>query len=121
MNLSTQELAQLRADAEDYQPDTCTIQVPTATRTTDGGYTTAFANTYTGVVCRLAPVRSSQGERLEGDQMAAMSPWILTIAYDQAIAEGYRVVHDSETYEVTHIEDTHSNRTAKRVYLRRTD
>ena len=121
MSLSAQELVQLRADAEDYLPDTCTIQTGSNTRTTDGGFTTAFSNTYTSVPCRLAPLQAGQMERLEGDQQTAVTRWVLTIAYDQAIAEGNRVVHDSETYEIEHLEDTHSNRTARRAYLRRAD
>jgi len=121
LNLSALELAQLRVDAQDYLPDTCTIQTATTARTTIAGYTETFANTYTSVACRLAPLRTDTGEQLEGDQLAAMTRWILTVAHDQAVAEGNRVVHDSETYEVAHCEDTHSNRTAKRVYLRRLD
>lgn len=120
-SLSTQELAKLRAAAEDYLPDTCTIQ--TVTRTSDGmgGWSESWANTYTSVACRLAPVRSSQGQRMEGEQLAAVSRWVLTLHHDQVIGEQDRVVHGGETYEVAHMEDTHSNRTAKRVYLRRLD
>jgi len=121
MSLSANELAQLRADAEAYLPDTCTIQTATESRTAIGGFTETFANTYTSVACRLAPIRTDQGERLEGHQIAALGRWILTLHHDQVIAEGDRVIHDSETYEVAHIEDTHSNRTARRVYLRRVD
>ena len=121
MSLSTQEIAQLRADAADYMPDTCTIQTPTHTKDAQGGWTTAWADTYTSISCRLAPLPMQQGAEMEGEQVQAVSRWVLTVAYNQAIAENYRVVHDSETYEVVRMEDTHSNRTAKRVYLRRLD
>lgn len=122
MNLSTLELSQLRTDATAYQPDTCTLKAPVRTRTSEGGFTITYPNnTYTSVACRLAPRQTDQGEKLEGHQLAAMGRWILTIAHNQTIAEDYRVVHDSETYEVAHIEDAHSNRTARRVFLRRVD
>jgi hypothetical protein len=121
VGLSTAELARLRADAEDYLPDTCTIQ--TVSRASDGlgGWTETWSNTYTGVACRLAPVQTAQGEIVEGEQVSALTRWILTVAHDQALDETMRVVHGGETYEVAHLEDTHSNRTAKRVYLRRLD
>ncbi len=121
MTLSTLEINQLRADAEDYLPDTCTIQTITRTRSTDGGWTEAWANTYTSVACRVAPMLASQDERIEGEQMTAVTRWVLTLHHDQTVDETMRVVHDSETFEIAHMEDTHSNRTAKRVYLRRLD
>jgi head-tail adaptor len=121
VTLSTLELARLRSEASDYMPDTCTLQTLTRASDGQGGWTETWANTYTSVSCRLAPVRAAQSEQIEGGQLAAMSPWILTVAHDQAIDETMRVVHASETFEIAHLEDTHSNRTAKRVYLRRLD
>ena len=121
MNLSTLEIAQLRSDADAYLPDTCTIQVPTNTVDAIGGWSTTWANTYTNVACRLAPVVFQRTESMVGSKVEAITSWVLTIAYNQAIDETMRVVHDSDTYEVVQLEDTHSNRTAKRVYLRRMD
>jgi len=120
-NLSTLEIAQLRADQGDYFPDTCTIQTVTRTSDSQGGWTESWANTHTSVSCRLAPVQFGQGEQMEGEQIASVTEWVLSIAHNQTIDETMRVVHDSETYEVTRLEDTHSNRTAKRAYLRRLD
>jgi len=119
--LSTLEIAQLRSDADAYLPDTCTIQVPTNTADAIGGWSTSWANTYTSVACRLAAVKAQRTEAMIGSELAVVTNWVLTIAHDQAIDETMRVVHDSETYEVAQLEDTHSNRTAKRVYLRRMD
>ena len=121
MALSTLEIAQLRTDAADYFPDTCTLQ--TVARTSDdmGGWTEEWSNAYTSVACRLAPARATRDETLRGEQISAYSQWVLTIAHNQTIDETMRVVHDSETYEVLRLEDTHSSRTAKRVYLVRLD
>ena len=121
MSLSASELSQLRSDASDYLPDTCTIQTVAQTSDGMGGWTEAWSNTYTSVACRLAPEQTAQTEGLEGEQMAAVTRWVLTVAYDQAIDETMRVVHDSETYEVARLDDTHSNRTAKRAHLARLD
>jgi SPP1 family predicted phage head-tail adaptor len=120
MTLSTLELAQLRADQGNYLPDTCTIQTKTSASDGMGGWTDTWSNTYTSVSCRLAPM-SPGDESLQAEQLAMGTGWVLTIAHNQVIAETNRVVHDSETYEVVGMEDTHSNRTAKRIYLRRLD
>lgn len=120
-DLSTQELAQLRTAAENYLSDTCTIRKVTRSDDGQGGFTETWSDRASGVACRLASVRSQRSERPEGEQLAAYSRWVLTIPHDQAIEESDRVVHDGETYEVAHLEDTHSNRTAKRVWLRRLD
>ena len=121
MNLSTLELAQLRGDAEAYLPDTCTLQTLARTRTSEGGWTDVWANTYTGVECRLAPQRTDQSERMEGGQVTAISRWVLTLHHDQAITEAMRVVCNGDTFEVARLEDVHSNRTARRVSLRKAD
>lgn len=121
MNLSTQELAQLRADAEDYLPDTCTLQTKTETSDSMGGWTESWANTYTSVECRLAPMQSMRVEALEADQLTAASRWILTVHHDQTINVEMRVVHDSVTYEIESLHATHSQRAAKRAVLARVD
>ncbi len=121
MNLSTQELVQLRTEQSNYFPDLCTIQTVARTSDDQGGLTEVWSNAYTSVACRLAPVRASLVETPEGDQISAASRWILSVAHNQAMAEDMRVVHDSETYEIEHLEDTHSNRTARRAYLMRLD
>jgi hypothetical protein len=70
------------------------------------------------VLCRLAPQQAG-GEQMTGEQLAALSLWVLTVTSSQALDETMRVVHSSKTYEVTNVEDTHSWRTAKRANLRR--
>lgn len=121
MTLSTQEVAQLRAEQSAFLPDTCILQTVTRTSDGQGGWAESWANTHTSVSCRLSPVTVSQVEMVEGGQVQAASRWVLTVAYNQALDETMRVVHSSETYEIEHLEDTHSNRTAKRAYLRRLD
>ena len=120
--LSDTQLDQLKFDQESYLPDSCIIQTPIRSRTTDGGWTISWANTYSNVDCRLAPMRTlSVSEWERAAALAVASLWVLTIHHDQAIDETYRVVHSSRTYEVEHLDDTHTSRTVKRAYLRRVD
>ena len=121
MGLSTLELTQLRNDQADYFPDTCTIQTVSLASDGMGGQTETWANTYTGVSCRLMPQQRGQGEELQANQVQATTEWILSVAYNQTIDETMRVVHNSETYEVVAIHDTHSWVSAKRARLRRLD
>ena len=121
MTLSTLEIAQLRADQADYWPDTCTLQTRTLASDGMGGQTETWANTYTGVACRVSPQQVGRGESIQANQVAATTSWVLTVAYNQTLAETMRCVHGGETYEIMELEDTHSNRTAKRAYMRRID
>lgn len=121
MGLSVGEIAQMQFTQTEYWPDTATIQTLTRTRDDQGGWTEAWANTYTSVACRLYPETASQKERIGAEQIQAITNWIFTVAHDQAIDETMRVVHDSQTYEVARVEDTHSYRTAQRAHLVRLD
>lgn len=121
MAISATELARMQATAEDHLPDECTIQ--TVTRTVDaiGGWSESWADTHTGVACRLAAVQARAAEAMVGAELAAVTSWVLTVAHDQALDETMRVVHDGETYEIAQLEDRQSWRTAKRAHLRRVD
>ena len=121
MTLSTLEIAQLRSDQSDYFPDTATLQTKAETSDGMGGFTLVWSNTHTSVSCRLSPMTSARGAEVEGDQLSEFSRWILSVAHNQTINEEMRVVHDSVTYEIESLEDTHSNRTARRAYLRKVD
>lgn len=120
MSLSTLELAQLRADHEDYMPDTCVIQTKTVTIGAAGGWVETWADEAT-VDCRLAPQMHGLGEIINAAQLVSLASWVLTVHHDQAIAATQRVVVGGDTYEVERVEDEHSNRTARRAYLRRLD
>jgi SPP1 family predicted phage head-tail adaptor len=121
MNLSTNELAQLQSDQSDYFPDTCTLQTVALTSDGMGGHTEAWSDTHAGIACRLSALKTAQGEQVEAGQITTFSRWVLSVAHGQTIDETMRVVHDGETYEIEHLEDTHSNRTARRAHLRRLD
>lgn len=120
MNLSSNELTQLRADQADYFPDTCTLQTVSLASDGMGGQTPTWSNTHTSVACRVY-YEQGGSEEMQGGQPASESQWVLTVAHNQTLTEKMRCVHDSETYEIVRLADTHSNRTAKRAYMVRLD
>jgi len=115
--LSSAELNAMRNVADDFFPDTCTIQTVTRTAGATGGITESWANTYTSVKCRLDPRGGAEG--VSSDAVEAIGTWTLNIPYDQAISVEDRVVHTSKTYEVTAVWDTHSYSTIRRATLKR--
>jgi len=120
MSLSALELSQLRADAGDYMPDTCVIYGRTITIDSMGGQSEDWTAAAT-VACRLAPLMMNIGEVINAAQLVSPTHWVLTVAHDQAIDATQRVTKGGDTYQVERVEDQHSNRTARRVYLRRLD
>lgn len=115
--LSAKELSDMRTVADDFFPDTCTIQTATSSTGAMGGIADSYANTYTDVTCRLDPASSEGSEAIVNEALEGRSMWILNIPYDQAIAIGNRVVHSSVTYEVRSVWDTHSYSTIRRASL----
>jgi len=116
-SLTAAELAAMRAVADDFLPDTCTIQTRTTTVDALGGISEGYANTYTGVACRIDPVSGSEG--VNNLQIAAGSKWMLNIPYDQTITVTDRIIHSGTTYEVSYIWAGQSYATIRRAELRR--
>lgn len=114
--LSAKELTDMRTIADDFFPGTCTIQTKTTTTGGMGGISESYANTYTGVACRLDPGGGGD-EAVVNFALEGKSTWMLNIPYDQAIAIEDRVVHSGETYEVVGVVDTHSYSTIRRAVL----
>ena len=113
-------------------PDTCDIQVRRIVPDGMGGSTETwvtylfrdeFDNDNYGaedVACLLAPLTSkNQGQA--GNQFMMHGGWVLSVAFDRAIASGNRVVMGGDTYEVLGVEDDHSTRILRRADLHRLD
>lgn len=115
--ISAAELADMRAVADDFFPDTCTIQAPTASVDATGSPVETFADTYTGVACRLDPAGLTGGEAVRNMALEGESAWWLNIPYDQAIAVTYRVIHGGTTYSVKAIWSGQSYATIRRALL----
>jgi head-tail adaptor len=120
MGLGTQELADIRSIADDFLPDTCTIQTKTTTAGAMGGISEAYANTYTSVYCRIDPTGNGD-EAVVNFTTEGKSTWYINLKYNQAIAVSDRVIHDSKTYEVVRVIDTNSYVTIRRAILVRVD
>lgn len=117
MALSTAELAQLRADAEAYMPDTCTIQTVTRTADTMGGWTEVYADTYTLVPCHIWQLSGT--ERDVAGRMSEVTGWVLNVAHDQALTPTMRVIHGGNTYQVNDINEDGSQKLHRRARLTR--
>ena len=102
MSLSAKELSDIRDVADDWLPDTCTIQTKTESVDGLGGISYSWTNTYTSISCRLDPMFQGD-EEITNDALEGESVWILTVAYDQDIDVEYRIVHNSLTYEIRNI------------------
>lgn len=113
--LPSAEMVELRNQAEAAFDTTCTIQTYTETNT-KGSVVKAWANTYTAVDCRLAALKRGK-EYAMGQGLVSVAQYVLTLASGQAIDPKDRVIVGGDTYDVLHVEDDQSYRTARRAYL----
>lgn len=104
-----------RTAQESLLPDTCTIQAPTAGQDAIGQPTKSWAARATGVACRLAA--REVRELILGTRDTPVGEWVLTVAHDQTIETGDRVIYQSRTFEVTGVEQEKSWQTARRCGL----
>jgi hypothetical protein len=116
MSLTAEEIASMQAAVGDWLPDTCTIQTVTTTVGPIGGVTESYANTYTGISCRLDPTSPSlETIQAFGIAQAATVVYVY-LPYNQAIEATDRIVHDSNTYEVKGlISDSPSHNLSRQV------
>lgn len=115
--LSGNELAQMRADALMLLADTCTIG--TRTETVDELGTPIITWTDTAnVACKLA-AQTSKNPGTGGGQFQVSAGWVLTVAFDQAIAGDNQVTVNGKGYTVLAVEDDQTWGIVKRAYMRR--
>jgi len=118
--LPADEIAAMQATQNDALPDTCTIQTRSIVNT-KGSVSESYANTYTGVACRLGAMNYQKAEREIGAVLASQTDYVLTVKNDQAVSPTDRVVHNSVTYEVMAVSnDKASWLFARRAFLKRT-
>ena len=113
--LATSELAEVRSQAEDAFDTTCTIQTYIETNV-KGSVSKAWSSTYTSIACRIAALRQGR-EYATGQGLVSVAQFVLTVAWDQAITSGDRVIVFGDSYDILAVEDDHSYRTARRAYL----
>ncbi len=123
IGLSTSELADIRTDIGDLMPDTCTIRQVTYTNDAIGAPARSFSDRATGVSCRFDPIDSVT---LTGKEVVSAKKnyiitegmFMLTLPNAQTIEETDRVVHNSVTYEVVHVDDDKSWQASVRCVLK---
>lgn len=106
MTLTSGELAAIRSDFRTQILDsTCTILRPATSPDGAGGLTSADGTVASDVACRIGRAQTRGGAGESAGQLAYPDAYILDVAHDQDLAEGDRIVANSTTYEVVHVED----------------
>ena len=104
--LQATELSRMRSTQEDALPDTCTIQAPTVTKDGIGQPVKSWSARDTDIECRISP--RNIRELVMGSRDTPVGEWVLTVAHDQTIETGDRVIYDSRTFEVVGVEKDES-------------
>ena len=111
MAITSAELELYRNILEDtLLGDVCTIQTRTWTADDMGGGTWTYANAATAVPCRLVPVGLTSREEISGGKITVHDAFELHIHWDRDLDETMRVIIGSDTYEIAHVDDQHTER-----------
>jgi head-tail adaptor len=113
--LGTGELARMRATQEAALPDSCTIQEATVTQDDIGQPLKGWTAAASDVACRLARKRTR--ETVAGEKVTEVGDWVLTVAHDQLLTCGNRVVIGSRIFEIVGVNTGESWETATRADL----
>lgn len=108
--LTAAELASLRDAADDWLPDTCTIQTPTEAVDATGGVTLTWADTYEDVPVRVDPAALGgvAAETIRNFALESKAVFNASLKYTQDIAPDYRLVFAGDTYEVVTVHSENS-------------
>jgi len=122
IGLTAAELTDIRADVEDLLPSTCEIQELTTANNAIGEAVKSYATRSgaSAIACRLDPMIPPGGwETLGGfmDLTKYVGKWILTLPYDTVITLNDRVIINSNTFEVDHLDDDKSWKASVRCTL----
>ena len=90
--------------------DVCTIQTRTWTADDMGGGTWTYTAAATSVPCRLIPESLSMREDISGGKVAIHDMYVLYVHWDRSLDETMRVTFGGETFEVSHVDDVHTER-----------
>lgn len=115
--LSSEDLTIFRAAQEATMTSACTLSAP-GTPTPDGrGGFTPGTPTETATTCRIAPLTGSEMEIAV--QLQAVEPVMITLASDESIATGDKIIIGSATYQVVSVMEHGNLATAIRVMASR--
>lgn len=117
--LSTDDLAQMRADVERMLPDTAVIKAVTRTSDGAGGWSESWSPVTGGTVaCRLDPMTKSERWAARAGQEMLAVQYQLTVPYDAPLAADRQVVVGGSVYEVVQMDVDHSWNVSKRATVR---
>ncbi len=97
--LSAEELAVIRGDVLELQPDTAQIQRRTLTPDGAGGHAESW-NTVATVACRIAPSGLSPQEQVIAERLTATSIWTITLPALTDVRPADRLLVGARTFEV---------------------
>jgi hypothetical protein len=117
--VSANDLAMMRAAQVNALPDTCTIQRATSGHNTIGEGTLAWSTVGTAIACRVRPANRITDLTEMGGQQTAVANWMATLAHNQDVQDGDRLIMGSDTYEVLNSQRDESWVTAVRCEMRR--
>lgn len=95
--LSAEDLAGMREQQEEAQPDTAVISRPVRTSDSAGGFTTSLTTVAT-VDCRL--VRTRAQEVLAGNREVTYTDWTITLPYGTDVRPDDVITINAQTYQV---------------------
>jgi SPP1 family predicted phage head-tail adaptor len=103
MTLSTDELAQIRADVLTLLPDTGNILSSSLSPDGSGGWTTTWGTATAGVNYRLDPIRAR--EQVAGAALTSFHTFILTLPHNTTVAAQNRFkAADGTEYNVVSVD-----------------
>lgn len=97
--LSAEELAVIRGDVLELQPDTAQVQRRTLTPDGAGGHAESW-NTVATVACRVAPSGWSPQEQVIAERLTATSIWTITLPALTDVQPADRLLVGARTFEV---------------------
>lgn len=111
--LSAGDLARMRAQQENYLPQTAVIERYSTSADGMGGFTESWTAVGT-VSCRLRPMEVEQREMVAGEQMISESRWIVTVPHGTDVTAKDRLQISSRTFQVTFVNNDEGYQTAVR-------
>lgn len=119
--IDTAMLSAMRDAIESLLPDTCNTLSPTHSADGQGGVTTTWGTVGTALACRLDVIQSrgvlAGGEQNTGGAIQAYASYMLSVPYDTALEESYRVEHNGNLYAVKTVNNNQSWKAVVRAEL----
>ena len=115
--LGTNELSDLRTHMAATLPGTCQIESNSPTKDATGSSEDSWTSRGAAIACRLSPAQFGAFAGITQEQLQEGQAWILSLEYDQAVANDDKVTYQSNVYRVERINTDESDLLLKRVYV----